>query len=104
MMAFTWYLLGVLAGGAAWWLYRMSRRMPLGWFGWCGLGGGIFLLLFSIAWGVAAVLEGVPRAGSMGLLMFGLTGIVSLTVTGRVLKQRSARSAPEPAIAEERSP
>jgi hypothetical protein len=38
---------------------------------------------------VGAVLEGVPRAGSMGLLIFGLSGIVILTLTGRfVISQR----------------
>jgi hypothetical protein len=34
---------------------------------------------------VGAVLEGVPRAGSMGLLLFGLSGIVILTLTGKFI-------------------
>jgi hypothetical protein len=88
MMSFTWYVLGVLAGGSAWFLYQYSRKEPLNWIGWTGLVSGIVLILFSIAWGVGAVLEGVPRAGSMGLLMFGLSGIIILTLTGRYLKKQ----------------
>ena len=44
-----------------------------------------FSIFFGIAWAVGAVLEGVPRAASMGLLMFGLGGIVILTVTIRFI-------------------
>jgi hypothetical protein len=88
MMSFTWYVLGVLAGGSAWFLYQYSRKQPLNWIGGAGLVTGIVLILFSIAWGVGAVLEGVPRAGSMGLLMFGLSGIIILTVTSKYLKKK----------------
>jgi len=61
-----------------------------------GLGIGTFLILFSIAWAVGSVLEGVPRAASMGLMMFGLGGIVILTVTVRFIagqKQLGVRKA-----------
>ena len=34
------------------------------------------LILFSISWSVGSVLEGVPRAASMGLLLFGFSGMV----------------------------
>jgi hypothetical protein len=44
------------------------------------------LVLFSIAWAVASVTEGVPRSAAMGLLLFGLGGIVVLTVTWRYIQ------------------
>ena len=89
MMDLTWYVLGALTGVIAYFLYELSRKITLNWLSWSGLIFGSFLILFSIAWSVGAVLEGVPRAGSMGLLIFGLSGIVILTLTGRfVISQR----------------
>ena len=89
MMDLTWYVLGALTGVIAYFLYELSRKMTLNWLSWSGLIVGSFLILFSIAWSVGAVLEGVPRAGSMGLLLFGLSGIVILTFTGRfIVSQR----------------
>jgi hypothetical protein len=89
MMDLTWYVLGALTGVIAYFLYELSRKMTLNWLSWSGLIVGSFFILFSIAWSVGAVLEGVPRAGSMGLLLFGLSGIVILTLTGRfIVSQR----------------
>jgi len=85
MMDLTWYVLGALTGVIAYFLYELSRKMTLNWLSWSGLIVGSFLILFSIAWSVGAVLEGVPRAGSMGLLLFGLSGIVILTLTGKFI-------------------
>ncbi|MFC1515187.1 FMN-binding protein [Thermodesulfobacteriota bacterium] len=81
MMDFTWYMLGVLTGTAAIFLWKFSKQRRLNQLAWGGLILGIFLILFSIAWSVGAVLEGVPRAASMGLLLFGLSGVVLLTFT-----------------------
>lgn len=85
MMGLTWYVLGVLATLSAYFMYEYSQKHPLNWISWSGLVLGVVLVLFSIAWAVGAVLEGVPRAGSMGLLLFGLSGIVILTLTGRYI-------------------
>ena len=81
MMDFTWYILGALTGASAIFLWRYSKRYYLNWIAWCGLVQGLFLILFSLAWAVGSVLEGVPRAASMGMLLFGLSGIVLLTFT-----------------------
>jgi Na+-translocating ferredoxin:NAD+ oxidoreductase RnfG subunit len=88
MMSFAWYMLGLLSTGAAIFLLKLSERYTLNWKAWIGLGCGIILVLFSIAWGVGAVLEGVPRAGSMGILLFGLPGIISFTTALRYSTQR----------------
>ena len=85
MMGFTWYVLGALAAGSAYFLYEYSRKHRMNWISWSGLVLGIVQILFSIAWAVGSVLEGVPRAASMGLLLFGLGGIVILTVTARYM-------------------
>ncbi len=62
-------------------VYTLSLKFTLNWLVWSGLVAGIGLIFFSIAWGVGAVLEGVPRAGSMGILLFGLPGLIVITVT-----------------------
>ena len=76
MMGFTWYILGVLTVGLVYFLYEYSKKQKLDWLAWAGLSLGITTILFSIAWSVGAVLEGVPRAASMGMLMFGFGGII----------------------------
>jgi hypothetical protein len=85
MMDFTWYILGVLTGAVAYALYLISRKTTLNWLLWSGLIAGSSLTLFSIAWAVGSVLEGVPRAASMGILLFGLSGVVILTLTARMI-------------------
>lgn len=94
MMGLTWYLLGALAAGSAYALWEYSQKNPLNWISWSGMTLGIVLIFFSIAWAVGAVLEGVPRAASMGLLIFGLSGIVILTVTGRYIGKRHREGTP----------
>jgi Na+-translocating ferredoxin:NAD+ oxidoreductase RnfG subunit len=83
MMGFTWYCLGLLTTGSGIFLWHFSKRYQLNWLAWSGLSLGIVLILFSIAWAVGSVLEGVPRAASMGLLLFGFSGIVILTLAFR---------------------
>ena len=92
MMDFTWYILGVLTGAVAYSLYLVSRRNTLNWLSWSGLIAGSALIFFSIAWAVGSVLEGVPRAASMGLLFFGLSGVGILTLTGRKITSQKGDS------------
>lgn len=88
MMGVAWYLIGTLAALSVYLMYVYSRKHPLNWIAWSGLILGVTLVLFSFAWGVGAVLEGVPRAASMGLLLFGLSGIIILTMTGRYISTK----------------
>lgn len=86
MMSLTWYLVGLFAGGAAYIMFKIYRASPACLFALSGCAAGIGLILFSAAWSVASILEGVPRAASMGLLLFGLPGIVVLTFFAKRLK------------------
>jgi Na+-translocating ferredoxin:NAD+ oxidoreductase RnfG subunit len=83
MMGFTWYCLGLLTTGSGIFLWHFSKRYQLNWLAWSGLTLGIANILFSIAWAVGSLLEGVPRAASMGLLLFGFSGIIILTLAFR---------------------
>jgi|GEM_PF-450277 len=94
MMSLTWYLLGLLTVASGWGLLQLSQRYRLNWLSWSGLLIGVTLILFCIAWSVGSVLEGVPRAAAMGLLFFGLGGIVVLAVTGRYITARMSKKQP----------
>ena len=91
MMDLTWYILGALTGVMAYTFYELSRKYPLNWLTWSGLGSGGILILFSIAWAVGAVLEGVPRSASMAMLLFGLPGIVLLTLTSKFIVSKKEK-------------
>lgn len=93
MMGLTWYILGILTIACGYFLYAYSKIQRLHWLVWAGLVLGIFLILFSMAWAVGSVLEGVPRAASMGLLMFGLSGIFILTATFRFISRQKQNKA-----------
>ena len=90
MMDITWYILGVLTGAVAYSLYLISKNTTLNRLFWSGLITGSSLILFCIAWVVGSVLEGVPRAASMGILLFGLSGVVILTLTARMIASKKA--------------
>ena len=92
MMDFAWYILGALTGAVVYALYLISRKNPLNWLLWSGLIGGSGLILFSIAWAVGCVLEGVPQAASMGFLLFGLSGVIILTLTVRMMTSQKNKS------------
>ncbi len=87
-MGFIWFLIGLLSAVSGMILWNMSKRYRLNWIAWSGLLAGVFLILFTIAWCAGSVLEGVPRAASMGLLFFGLPGIIILTFTIRYVDTR----------------
>lgn len=56
---------------------------------WLVLATGAFLFIFCLAWSVSSVLEGVPRAASMGLVIFGIPAIIFLLLGRRlVLKKK----------------
>jgi hypothetical protein len=92
MMDFTWYIVGGLTGAVAYYLYLVSKKTTLNWLLWSGLIVGSALILFCFAWVVGSVLEGVPRAASMGILLFGLSGVIILTLTARLIASQKDKT------------
>jgi hypothetical protein len=88
MMSLTWYALGLLTVASGEGLRQVNLRYRLDWIAWGGLLSGVGALLFCIAWAMGAYLEGVPRAAAMGLLMFGMSGIVILAVVSKYINAR----------------
>lgn len=63
---------------------KYNRELKFKWLTWVLLVTGAFLCVFTIAWSVSSVLEGVPRAASMGLVVFGIPSIVFLLLGRRI--------------------
>ncbi len=91
-MGLMWLCTGILTGLSAWILYELKKRFYIDWKSWTGLVIGIFLILFGIAWSVSSVLEGVPQSGSMGAILFGGLGLITLVVTWRFFLQHNKKS------------
>ena len=92
-MGLMWFSVGLIAGLSVLAAVELYKKFDIDWRGWIGLALGEFLVLFCIAWSTASVFEGVPRAASMGLLMFGGSGLIVLVLTWRLLIHKTARSA-----------
>ncbi len=73
-MGLMWFTLGLLVGLSTLGAVELQKHFRVDWRGWTGLGVGMVLVLFCIAWSVAALAEAEPRAASMGLLLFGGAG------------------------------
>jgi len=91
-MALMWFAVGLITGLSVFAFVELHKRFNLNWLGWSGLILGEFLILFCIAWSTASIFEGVPRAASMGLLMFGGAGLVTLILTWRLVVQKASRA------------
>jgi hypothetical protein len=91
IMGFMWFTVGLIAGLSVLGAVELHRRLCVDWRGWTGLGLGELLLLFCIAWSVAAMAEGEPRAASMGLMLFGGGGVAVLALSWRLFVAPSPR-------------
>jgi len=65
--------------------FRLYTKYKMDWKLWSLVSFGAFLMLFCIAWSVSSVLEGEPRAASMGMVVFGLPSLILLGLTRRIL-------------------
>ena len=92
-MGVMWFTVGLITGLSVFVAAELRKRFDIDWLGWSGLALGESLVLFCIAWSTASVFEGVPRAASMGLLLFGGPGLIALVLTWRLKIQPSARNA-----------
>ena len=78
------FILGIITtlGVGAVYYYNKKYKFNAG--AWASIGFGLFLFIFCIAWSFSSILEGEPRASSMGMVIFGIPSII-LLVLGRRL-------------------
>jgi hypothetical protein len=91
-MGLMWFTLGLLLGLSAFGSVELHKRFRIDWRGWAGLILGELAVLFCIAWSVASMAEGEPRAASMGLMLFGGSGVAVLALTWRLLVAPARRT------------
>lgn len=85
------FLLGVLFTLTVLGMVMLHKTYQMDWKSWTTLIFGAFLLLFAISWSVSSVLEGEPRAASIGMVFFGIPGIVILLLARRFVVLCEAR-------------
>ncbi|BAX82197.1 hypothetical protein [Labilibaculum antarcticum] len=78
------YLLGIITTLFVMGLLKYNKELKFNALSWALLGTGSFLCIFCIAWSVSSVLEGVPRAASMGLVIFGIPSLLFLLLGRKV--------------------
>ncbi|MGL1862663.1 MAG: FMN-binding protein [Pseudodesulfovibrio sp.] len=85
MMDLIWLIVGMLSSVVIITIHFVMQRYTLRWLQLTGLIIGPGLIIFSIPWAAGAILEGVPRAASMGILLFGLPGLITLAMTWKMI-------------------
>jgi biotin transporter BioY len=82
------FLLGFLTAMIIIGLYTWNKTYRFKWSDWTLLLLGFILEIFALAWSVSSVLEGEPRAASMGLVFFAIPGLIILTLSRRLILKR----------------
>ncbi|CAM3451727.1 hypothetical protein [Parendozoicomonas haliclonae] len=82
------FILGVLTTLSIGGLFWLKKSHPVHWNSLSIIGSGLFIMIAAIAWCVSSVLEGEPQAGSMGLMVIFLPGLVLTTLGGRLAFQQ----------------
>lgn len=86
------FMLGVIFTLSVGGLYNINKRFKLSGLTWSLLGIGLFLFLFAVAWSASSVLEGEPRAASMGVVVFGIPSLLLITLGMRLVLKKNRDS------------
>ena len=82
------YLLGVISTILVFVIIYMHRIYRFKWYATVLAALGIFMIVFTIGWWVSGIQEGEGQAGNMGLLVFGLPGLLILGITQRLIAKK----------------
>lgn len=86
------FMLGVITTLCIIGLVKLYKTYQLDWKSWITLILGILLAVFAIAWAISSALEGEPRAASMGMVFFGIPGIIILLLGRRFVVKCDLKS------------
>ena len=75
-------------------LIQYNKKYKFSWLTWILYILAGFFFLFTIAWSVSSVLEGEPRAGSMGLAFFGLIALIFFAIGRRTMVKKAKKTLP----------
>jgi hypothetical protein len=85
------FMLGVATALSIVGLVMLNKTYLLDWKSWVALILGFLFLVFAVAWSMSSVLEGEPRAASMGMVVFGIPGLIILLLSRRFVVKCEAR-------------
>lgn len=85
------FSLGVITTLALGSTYYYNTKLKFNWGTWLTISIGILLFIFGIAWAFSSILEGEPRAASMGIVVFIIPSIIFIVLGRRLaLKNQQA--------------
>ena len=73
--------MGMLTMGAAWGYVNLNRQYRLSLIAKLSLAAVFGFFWISIGWSWASFAEGEPQSGAMGLVCFGLPGLILMSLT-----------------------
>lgn len=83
------FMLGIITTIGIYTIFHYNRKLKFNVATWITICFGLFLLIFTVAWSFSSILEGEPRAASMGMIVFGIPSIILLVLGRRLaLKQK----------------
>lgn len=85
MIGLMWYLMGMMTVGAIWGYVEMSKDYRISKAANLGLVAVFGVLWICIGWSWASFAEGEPQSGAMGLVCFGLPGVILLNLVWKRL-------------------
>lgn len=78
------FVLGVISAVGIYTINHYHKKIKFNTASWISICLGFFLLIFTIAWSSSSILEGEPRASSMGMVVFGIPSIILLVLGRRI--------------------
>ena len=85
MIGLMWYLMGMLTTAALWGYLHVNKHYRLTWMSHLALVAIFGILWICIGWSWASFAEGEAQSGAMGLVCFGLPGVILLNITWKRL-------------------
>ena len=81
------FMMGVLTTLTGLAFYLVNKKYKMNWKSWSLLSTTASLLLFAVSWSWSSFIEGEPQSGSMGLLLFGLSGLIFGSLTWKLIQK-----------------
>lgn len=87
-MGLMWFIMGCLVTIVVYSAFNL-RKKGANWKTFLPGILGALIFIFGLAWSVSSVLEGVPQSAAMGLVFFGIPGILLVLLGYRFFAQKA---------------
>lgn len=86
-MGLMWFIIGCLVAAIAMGAYKLWKN-GANWKTFLPGFLGVAFFLFGLAWSVSSAIEGEPQSAAMGLVFFGIPGILLVLLGYRLFTQK----------------